>query len=817
MFNLAPPYVANLALQRRSAERHRRSERVSGCRRATVAIFAVAALAGSTFGQGPSFPSSQRSPYVPDNRPTAWQQNAQPPGRSPAAIGADDREWWRIAQQPDASAPPATESAPPAEAPSEAALDQSSQEREELWDAQLKAIAAQIDAAKKRSEELAEEKEVWEAKENKLAEESLRESRPYSFLLLDKARDEVAAETQHGAALSADIAAAKVEVTEARTDQEEKERALHRLEDKLEQNEDPAAALELSDAVAEAQHASDVVNQELELARLELANLQQEQHVHSLRLEHAQQRVERYKQDVVFTLSTLDQVLVALRAREKALADRAKEVDDDLNKFLNEQWYQARKQLEEARAARDQSKVPVLEAEVQAKNLARQAALLEAKLISEQQERLKRLKEAWQRRYELATQSVSSAEMAQWVADAKEALDLWRTDAVDTNGTSANIRKQLTSVDRKSQSTDESDTSLRYWLTRSSKSLEAQRRYAEDVLAQMETDRRVVEKLLEDLTSGDWSLKVRRWIAEGWQSVQQVWDYELAAVDERPITVGKIIQGIILLLAGIYASRYISRGMGRRLLTRVGIDASAAAAMQSVTFYTLVLLFTLFALKLVQVPLTVFTLLGGALALGIGFGSQNIVNNFISGLILLAERPVRVGDLIQLDQVYGNVEHIGARSTRIRTGDNLEIIVPNSTFLQTNVVNWTLSDNNMRTCVTFGVIYGSPLGKVTHLALKAAANHDRVFDRPEPFVIFNEFGDNALVFELHVWVAVRTLMERRKIESDIRFNLDHLFREAGIVIAFPQRDVHLFTAEPLRVQMASPPSDSDGPAAGNAA
>ena len=220
-------------------------------------------------------------------------------------------------------------------------------------------------------------------------------------------------------------------------------------------------------------------------------------------------------------------------------------------------------------------------------------------------------------------------------------------------------------------------------------------------------------------------------------------------------------------------------------------------------FYVLVLLFTLFALKLVEVPLTAFTVLGGAVALGVGFGSQNIVNNFISGLILLVERPVKVGDLIQLDDLYGNVEHIGARSTRVKTGENMDIIVPNSTFLETNVVNWTLSDNNMRTHVTFGVMYGSSVGKVTHLALKAAANHDRVFDRPAPFVIFTNFGENALEFELHFWVSVRTLMERRQIESDIRFNIDHLFREAGIVLAYPQRDVHLHADQPIRVQMAA--------------
>jgi small-conductance mechanosensitive channel len=296
-----------------------------------------------------------------------------------------------------------------------------------------------------------------------------------------------------------------------------------------------------------------------------------------------------------------------------------------------------------------------------------------------------------------------------------------------------------------------------------------------------------------------------RWLSEGWRDVEHVWDYPLTEVQGEKktdiITVGTIVDGVVLFLAGIFASRFISHVIGRWLLSRMGVNASAAAAFQSVAFYLLFLLFTLLTLRLLDVPLTAFTVLGGAVALGVGFGSQNIVNNFISGLVLLAERPVKVGDLIQVGELYGNVEHIGARSTRVKTGENLDIIVPNSTFLQTNVINWTRNDNHMRTCVKFGVMYGSPIGKVTSLALKAVANHNRVFDKPPPFVLFAEFGDNALQFELHFWVAVHTLTERLTIESDIRYNVEHLFREAGVVIAYPQRDMHLYAEQPLRVQM----------------
>jgi potassium-dependent mechanosensitive channel len=310
-----------------------------------------------------------------------------------------------------------------------------------------------------------------------------------------------------------------------------------------------------------------------------------------------------------------------------------------------------------------------------------------------------------------------------------------------------------------------------------------------------------------------------RWISNVWDDIGYVWDIQVAKVqskDEngRPqtdeITVGTIVDGVVLFFAGLFGARFISRLIGRWLLSRMGVNASAAAAFQSVAFYLLFVVFSLLILGLLHVPLTAFTVAGGAVALGVGFGSQNIVNNFISGLVLLAERPVKVGDLIQVGELYGNVEHIGARSTRVKTCENLDIIVPNSTFLQTNVINWTRNDNQMRTCVKFGVMYGSPMGKVRQLALKAVANHNRVLDRPPPFVLFGEFGDNALQMELHFWVAVHTLTERQTIESDIRFNIEHLFREANVVIAYPQRDMHLFASEPLRVQMlAADPDKSD--------
>ncbi len=144
------------------------------------------------------------------------------------------------------------------------------------------------------------------------------------------------------------------------------------------------------------------------------------------------------------------------------------------------------------------------------------------------------------------------------------------------------------------------------------------------------------------------------------------------------------------------------------------------------------------------------------------------------------------------------------RSTRVKTGSNLEIIVPNSSFLENNVTNWTLSDAKLRAHVTVGVIYGSPVREATRLLKLAAYEHPKIFTQPEPFVLFTEVDDNSLNFEVHFWIRVHYYTEWQIVLSDMRYSIDQLFRAAGIVIAFPQRDVHLDASEPILVRVVQP-------------
>ena len=227
-------------------------------------------------------------------------------------------------------------------------------------------------------------------------------------------------------------------------------------------------------------------------------------------------------------------------------------------------------------------------------------------------------------------------------------------------------------------------------------------------------------------------------------------------------------------------------------------------------FFTILVLVFFTILNLLGIPLTAFAFAMGAVAIGVGFGAQNVLNNFISGWILMAERPIRIGDFIEFDNWYGTVERVGNRSTRIQRIDGVHLMVPNSHLLERTVVNWTLVDHRIRTTLRVGVQYGSPVKRVEALILQAVAEHPDVESEPAPTVVFEDFGDNALVFDAYFWCDMTADRLLREIRSDVRFRIAELFESAGIVIAYPQRDVHLDVSDPLEVRIAHRPGGGAG-------
>ncbi|MDX2349988.1 MAG: mechanosensitive ion channel [Porticoccus sp.] len=261
-------------------------------------------------------------------------------------------------------------------------------------------------------------------------------------------------------------------------------------------------------------------------------------------------------------------------------------------------------------------------------------------------------------------------------------------------------------------------------------------------------------------------------------------------LDDGAITLGDLIYAPVLLLIGILFIRWSSKFI-RTVMTKRGLNPNFVQVMSRAYLIITVVILVFSALELLNVPLTAFAFISGAVAIGFGFGAQNIINNFISGWILMWERPIRIGDFLEIGDTQGTVESINTRSTHFRRVDGVHMLIPNSYLLENILVNWTLVDLLTRTTVRVGIAYGSPVRRAAELVAQAANEHPDVLKDPEASVIFEDFGDNALIFDLNVWVHAAEARGLRKIRSDLRYRIDELFHENDIVIAFPQRDIHL--------------------------
>ena len=283
--------------------------------------------------------------------------------------------------------------------------------------------------------------------------------------------------------------------------------------------------------------------------------------------------------------------------------------------------------------------------------------------------------------------------------------------------------------------------------------------------------------------------------------MNKVWHLELYNSGEHKVMLSQLCIALMLIFVGVLISKRVSKVVGARLERLKAINPDTAHVLQRILYYFMVTVLVLAVLPIVGVPITIFTVLGGAFAIGIGFGAQNLFNNLISGLIIMMEKPVRIGDIIELGNEQGRVEEVGNRCIRIRRTDGVDVLMPNSFFLEQPVVNWTLSDSVIKGLVSVGIAYGSDTELVRDLLIQSAVEDKRIHTKPEPYVLFEAFGDNALNFELWFWTNVNRPMDLKKIQSDLRFKIDKWCRKEKVSIAFPQRDVHLDTISPLEVKI----------------
>ena len=259
---------------------------------------------------------------------------------------------------------------------------------------------------------------------------------------------------------------------------------------------------------------------------------------------------------------------------------------------------------------------------------------------------------------------------------------------------------------------------------------------------------------------------------------------------------------ITLLVSVFWISSKTKRFLFNRYLVRSGLDRSLQYAIAQIVSNLVLVIGIFVVLENTGIHLGALTVFAGAVGVGVGFGLQNIASNFISGLVILAERPITIGDRVEVAGVVGQIQQIRARSTVILTNDNISMIVPNTKFIDSPVTNWTYGDPRVRFRIPIGVAYGSDVNKVREALIAAGSGNAHVLTDPAPSVFLKQFGESSIDFELVVWSSEMSHRPSR-FQSDLNFAIEEKLREAGIEIPFPQRDLHIRSGV-LPVEKAKP-------------
>jgi potassium efflux system protein len=624
-----------------------------------------------------------------------------------------------------------------------------------------------------------------------LKERGVKKPPPYSLSFYDNllAQQQFFAQRQEGYALSNSLFSEHL--NSLREKRENAEKGWRLLRDKL-------AATTLPQAQKRLQFEAQVASLERELAEMEYLSAKDYRHIFELLQGMDSRQAAVYREQAAWVQkhlriqeSDLDHQLTLLRQKEKELVGKQTKVQraqiDTAKK-----WVKANKELPASGPVRDE-----VSQEEQNWRLTQQRI---SRTLMDHLNILRFKEDLWKKRIALLKSEASQEQLVKWQAafskneeTGKKYFNYLGDQNVVVQGQLAVLEKRLAEPSL--------DPRVRDILNIEKESyaalMQEQNAFIKTLTDTSQLLQWVSYETKARLTLDPWSsFRARVGI-----SLEHFLNFEIWVINKQAVTVRRFLQAMAFLIIGILLTRIILHYLLYPLLLKTVWRHTKTEILQktvSYLAYTIVFLITLGKLR---IPLQSFATLGGGIAIGIGFAAQTIIKNFISGYILLGEKPFDIGDLVEVGGILGNVKDIGSRSTLLRTGENKDILVPNSNFLENTITNWTRKDRRIRAQVTVGVAYGSPVDQVKELLIQAAGACNQVLNNPSPFVLFNDFADNALIFDIYFWIEVVGVMGRRIIQSTLRYKIDELFRTAGIVIAFPQRDVHLDTQGPVEVRL----------------
>lgn len=613
-------------------------------------------------------------------------------------------------------------------------------------------------------------------------QKGLSEAQPYPITLLDSLQDQLRLAQEDLLSQESALKSAEVNARVTRKELQDRQALRRRLLDRSSAGQ--SSGLEHERELENATWAVRASETASELAQAEIDNSKKAMTVAENRRDLLQRKIDLVKGQFLFTRAILERQLSELETRRNELTEKLQEARTDTAFALAKV-----KALQEAGISD-----PLKSAEFQSQGEwltthQRTKALLEQELDWNLTQR-----DLWERRFNLSQgQGVES--LSDW-QDASAGL------IAQLNNSRALLIAELKQLGNQTseilESASESPT-FQQQRSRQVQALATRQSILEEALRSIDITSALADRIVREISERRKDLSWKERGSRAWAWLVDLWNIELYTIGDNSVTVGKVNVALLVLVLGLTLTGKVTRFFSRRLLARLPITDSVKSNLERGLRYFFFLLVFLFALQVVNIPLTIFTFLGGTMAIAVGFGAQNVLNNFISGLILMVERPVRVGDLIEVEQTTGVVEEIGARSTRVRMGTGIHVVLPNSVLLENRVINWTLTDQRVRTSVSVGVAYGSDPEQVMALLLRATLMNDRIEKSPEPFVLLENFADSSLTFAIHFWVSLAQPLNKRIAESDLRIAIERLLRENEIPIPFPQRDLNIQGPVPVKL------------------
>ncbi len=670
--------------------------------------------------------------------------------------------------------------------------------------AQQDAVEQQIADLQNREQELREELKTWASSTTQLAQS-------FAFVEFDRLVNRLAAEKARTELVRSKLKTAKTALEQAQTDLNAREQERRKAQEAFQAGKAGTDSAALALSLDEARRASQLATDSVALRKKEVEREKIAEAAQVLTVELLQNQVDRYQPLVVFTEDDLQEQLKKLKTQEESVRATLDFAERNASQAAAG-WSQAKRNLEASTGDRS-----LLAEEVEAWQRARENAREKKNTALDQLLQLEQLRTAWNRLYKLMSGSVelTPEELATWKDETASTLRILIGSTQSHLLRIDELRGELATILSKADAAKEGPEELRRAIRVQRENLEAMIRTHEANLVSIDASRRLHGKLRTELGRGIDLLSPQQWLWEVWAGAKWIWEYELVAHDNLSITVGKIARAVLVFAIGWLLSRMISQFFAHRLLKRFRLSKDATAVIRTLIFYSLVVLAGLAALRTAHVPLTAFTILGGAVAIGVGFGSQALINNFLSGLIMLAERPVRIGERVLFGGYDGVIEDVGYRCTKVRTITDHLVTIPNSALINESIEN--IGRRRMiRRTINLGITYDTPREKIsaTVAAIRELLEEPGLrepihpilgWDKFPPRVFFNDYLADSLNIQINYWYAPADHWEFMEHAQKVNLRIFEAFERLGVSFAFPSRTVYLAndSAHDLRMRLLS--------------